>query len=135
MSKSEPIVKKYMSPQPYFIEESDTLEKARDLMSKHQVRHLPVMKQGKVFGIVSDRDIKMACSIIGSDPSKMKVADMCHEHPFVTHPETLLHEAAAEMAEKRYGSAIVVQNGELVGILTTVDICRALAEVLQTRFH
>jgi acetoin utilization protein AcuB len=37
------------------------------------------------------------------------------------------------MAAKKYGSAIVMQNGKVVGIFTTVDACQALADLLQTR--
>jgi acetoin utilization protein AcuB len=48
-------------------------------------------------------------------------------------PDSPLDEVALEMAENRYGSAIIVQDKKVVGIFTTVDACRALAAILETR--
>ena len=135
MSKAEPTVQKYMSVQPQSVESTETLKKARDLMSRLKVRHLPVTKVGKLVGEVSDRDIKLVSGFEEIDMAEAVVADICVIKPFTVGPDTPLHEAAAEMAEKRYGSAIVVQNGKLVGIFTTTDACRALAEIIQTRYH
>jgi acetoin utilization protein AcuB len=52
---------------------------------------------------------------------------------YAVHPESPLDEVASEMASKKYGSAVVLQNGKVVGIVTTVDLCRALAELLHGR--
>jgi len=135
MSKTEATVQKYMTYQPHFIEAGELLSEAIKIMKDNNIRHLPVMEDGKIFGILSDRDAKMATSLVGTDPEKMFVREVCHTSPYQTSPETQLHEVADEMAESHYGCAIVVQNHKLVGIFTTVDACRALSEVLQQRFH
>ena len=135
MSKAEPTIQKFMTTQPQSVESTATLKETLDKMSKFKVRHLPVMKSGKVVGIVSDRDIKLVMDFDEIDTAEVPVADICTSKPYVVSPDAQLHEVAGDMAEKRLGSAIVVQNGKLVGIFTTVDACRALAEVLQTRFH
>lgn len=135
MSKAEPTVQKFMTTQPHSIESTATLKETVDQMSKFKVRHLPVMKSGKVVGIVSDRDIKLVMDFDEIDTAEVPVADICSPKPYIVEPDTQLHEVAGEMAEKRIGSAIVIQNGKLVGIFTAVDACRALAEVLQTRYH
>lgn len=135
MSKAEPTVQKFMTTQPQSIESTESIKKALDRMDKIKVRHLPVTKAGKVVGIVSDRDLKLVLGFEEIDSAEVTVADVCHPKPFIVEPDTQLHEVASEMAEKRLGSAIVVQNGKLVGIFTTVDACRALAEILQTRYH
>lgn len=135
MSKAEPTIQKFMTMQPHSIESTATLKQALDMMSKFKVRHLPVEKSGKVVGIVSDRDIKLVMDFDEIDTAEVAVADVCTSKPYIVGPDAQLHEVAADMAEKRLGSAIVVQNGKLVGIFTTVDACRALAEILQTRFH
>ena len=135
MSKSEPTVQKFMTCQPHSIGAWETLAAARTVMSTHQIRHLPVLEGGRVIGILSDRDIKMVTGLEGVDITKAVVRDACHEHPYEVSPEAPLSEVALEMANKRYGSAIVMQNGKVVGIFTTVDACRALADILQIRFH
>lgn len=135
MSKADPHVQKYMTTQPYSIEADKTLADADKEMSQHNIRHLPVMEDGKIIGIISDRDMKMASGLSDVEPSLVRVKDICHEHPYIVDPQDHLKDVAATMADKRYGSALVVQNGKLVGILTTVDICKALVKTLEDRFH
>jgi CBS domain-containing protein len=48
-------------------------------------------------------------------------------------PEAPLDEVVAEMGARKYGSAVVMQNDKVVGIFTTVDVCRAFAELLHSR--
>jgi acetoin utilization protein AcuB len=135
VSKAEPVIQKYMSIAPYTIEARETMRSAIDMMAKNQIRHLPVVDRGELVGLVSDRDLKMAEGIDGIDPEAVPVIDVCHESPYKVEPNTLLSDVARTMAQKHYGSALVVSNGKLVGIFTTVDACRALQEILQQRFH
>lgn len=135
MSKSEPTIQKYMTVQPQSIGSSEPLSKARELFSKLSIRHLPVVSAGEVVGLLSDRDVKLALGSIGAEASGQTVGEVCVSDPYVVGPDTLLSVVARTMASKHYGSAIVVQNGKLVGIFTTVDACRALSEIIETRFH
>lgn len=135
MSKAEPMVQKIMTHIPESIDVNANVKEAQEKMSRLQIRHLPVLKNGKVFGIVTDRDIKLAMGLVQLEPALLKVSDVCHEQPYSVDPDTPIGQVAATMAEEKYGSALVVQNGKLVGIITTVDICRALWWVLETRCH
>lgn len=135
MSKAEPLIQKFMTCQPHAVEASETVQNASKMMSDLKIRHLPVMEKGKVSGIISDRDIKMALSLVDANPRLLLVKDISHENPYIVDPDTHLSDVVREMADKFYGSAIVVQNGKLVGIFTTVDACRALAALLEVRYH
>ncbi len=135
MSKAEPTIQKFMTCQPNAVESNVTVLNVQKMMSNLGIRHLPVMEDGEVIGIVSDRDIKMALSLVEANPSLLLVKDICHEHPYVVDPDALLSHVVRHMAEKRYGCAMIMQNKKLVGIFTTVDACHALAVVLETRFH
>ena len=70
-----------------------------------------------------------------SNANALQVADAMTEEPYFTAPDRPIDEVAAEMAEHKYGSAIVVQNGKVVGIFTTTDACAALAELFATRLR
>lgn len=131
MPQMNPTIKMYMAMALHSIEAGESIEKAGDLMAKQDIRHLPVMSKGKVIGILSDRDIKLAGSVLGDAANKLPVLDACQQKPYIVDPETPLAAVATEMADKHYGSAIVVSSGKLVGIFTTVDACRALADVLR----
>jgi CBS domain-containing protein len=64
----------------------------------------------------------------------LPVADVLSDNPYVVDFHARLDEVAATMAKRGIGSAIVMRESKLVGILTTTDICRLLAETLQAFF-
>ena len=131
MPKSEPTIQKFMTTQPQSIESKDKLEKAKDVMAKYGIRHLPVMREGEVIGMLSDREINLAYGLEGVEPTSLLVVDACSGHPYIVEPDEPLRLAAQEMANKHHGSAVVMQNGKLVGIFTTVDACRALSWIIE----
>ncbi len=135
MPKAEPTIQKYMTTQPVSIQAGQNLNDAIAVMKKSSIRHLPVMRGDDVVGLLSDRDVKLALGIQGLDKDRMPVIDFCIEKPYTVKPDSHLKDVALTMASKHYGSAIVVSNGRLVGIFTTVDACRALAEIIDTRYH
>ncbi len=131
--KAIPTVQKYMTYVPKSIGHDQTIAQASEWMSKLHLRHLPVLKGGKLVGILSDRDIKLVQSFNDVDPSTLKVEEAYSPDPYFTSPTAPLNEVVAHMAEKKYGCALVVDNGKLVGIFTEIDAYKALAELLETR--
>jgi acetoin utilization protein AcuB len=133
MSKPIPTVQKYMTTSPHTIGEDQPMALAHRMMREHHVRHLPVLRGAKIVGLVSDRDLNMVESLQDFDPRKVLVSEAMSQDPYVVSPEALLDEVVSTMAEKKYGSAVVVQHDKVVGIFTTVDACRAFADLLHTR--
>jgi acetoin utilization protein AcuB len=131
--KSVPQIQKFMTTTPHTIGGEQPLAKAQAMMREHHIRHLPVLQGGKLIGVLTDRDVKLIESLVESDADKLQVADAMTEEPYTTAPDRPLDLVASEMAEHKYGSAIVVQNNKVVGIFTTTDACMALAEVFATR--
>ncbi|MBP9853577.1 MAG: CBS domain-containing protein [Candidatus Omnitrophica bacterium] len=126
-----PRVKDFMTKQPYTITEQTSIAEADKIMKKYNIRHLPVVTNNKVVGMVSDRDLKSANSVKAS-PLTLQVKYLYHEKPYSVDPNTTLDEVAKEMAKHHYGSAIIVKDDQLVGIFTTVDACKALAFLLES---
>jgi acetoin utilization protein AcuB len=133
MSKPIPAIQKYMTTTPHTIGSDQTIAKASALMNEYRIRHLPVLHGGQLLGVLSDRDIKLIESISDVDASKITVEEAMTEQPYTVAPEMPLDEVVSTMAEKKYGSAVIVQNHKVVGIFTTVDACQALADLLSTR--
>lgn len=133
MSKTIPTVQKYMTYVPKSIGFDQTIEKALDYMRELRVRHLPVLKGGKLVGILTDRDVNLVMGFNDADPKTMTVDEAYTPDPYFTKPDAKLDEVASEMAEHKYGCAIVVDNNKLVGIFTEVDALRALSDLLHTR--
>lgn len=118
-----------MTASPETIEAELTLAQARERMFGLKARHLPVVQNGELIGILSDRDISLVEAIDG-DLAKLTVARAMTASPFTCGPEAHLHAVAEEMADHKYGCAVIVDRehpGHVVGMFTTTDALRALA--------
>ena len=133
MSKSIPQIQKYMTFVPKSIGFDRPLDHAMEMMRELRIRHLPVLKGGKLVGILTERDLNLVLQFQDVDPKSMTVEEAYTPDPYFTTPDAPLNDVAAHMAQKKYGCALVVDNGKLVGIFTEVDALRALSELLETR--
>ncbi len=121
-----------MSTTPYTIGDDQTMARAHELMRQHRVRHLPVLRAQKLIGVVSDRDLHMVETLAEVDPRRVRVDEAMTQDVYTVSPDAPLDEVVREMAIHKYGSVIVVDHGHVVGVFTTVDACRAFADMLQT---
>ena len=133
MTKPIPTIQKYMTAAPHSIGSEQTIATASLMMNDYRVRHLPVLHGGRLLGILTDRDIKLIETFRDVDPAKITVEEAMTEQPFSVGPDAPLDEVVETMAANKYGSAVVIQNHKVVGIFTTVDACRAFADLLHTR--
>ena len=114
------------------------LAHALELTQTHRIRHLPIVSDGALVGIVSERDLRFAHPPVWlEDAAAMRRA--LHEHtlaeimtqPVVTiGPDAPVEEAARVLQSRPFGCLPVVDQGVLVGIITESDILRALAELM-----
>lgn len=133
MSKPIPTVRPYMTATPHSVRPDMPLSAADKLMHEHGFRHLPVLQGGRLIGLVSQRDIRLIETLKDVDPKTVTVEDAMSQDLYEITPDTPLEEVAASMAAHKYGSAVVMEAGKLVGIFTTVDALRALVEILHSR--
>ena len=133
MSKAIPPISKYMTTSPHTIGVEQTLDVATKMMHDYKVRHLPVLHGGQVVGILSARDIALVETLSGVDPKVVVVEEAMTQQPYVVDASTLVTEVASEMASHKYGAVVVMQNHKIVGVFTTVDACRVLAELFEGR--
>lgn len=133
MSKAIPTIQKYMTTAPHSIGADQTLAHAHAVLREHKIRHLPVLVGGKLVGMVTDRDLRFIETLRDVDPTRVTVEEAMVTDVYAVSPEAALDEVVSEMAQHKYGSVVVMQNQKVVGIFTTVDVCRAFAELLQTR--
>jgi acetoin utilization protein AcuB len=129
------IVANRMKRNPLFVDEGDSMKRAMDLLKEHEIRHLPVLKDGeKLVGIVSERDIKQASPSSATALEireiyylldKIKVKQIMTRRPYSVSSATPIEEAALILREKKIGCLPVVDDGKLVGIITETDIIDA----------
>ncbi len=133
------LVKDWMSKDPVTINDDTTMMKAIHLMKQNRFRRLPVLHEGRLAGIVSDRDLKEA------SPSKattldvhelyyllaeLHVKDIMTRDPVTVTPEDTVERAAQLMLENTIsGLPVVDDQGKVVGILTQSDVFRAFMHI------
>jgi CBS domain-containing protein len=125
-----------MTPFPYFVQLDDSVRRARELMVEYGVRHLPVMQDHALVGILTDRDLKRALDPdVGLPPKdELFVRDAYVPEPYVVDSSTPLDVVLDHMASHHLGSALVTKHGRLAGIFTATDACRVYCEHLRKLF-
>lgn len=124
-----------MSTGPLTLKPSALLSEAHALMKEKQIRHLPICEDGRVLGLVSAGDLYRAEALRGTDPTRAHLSDVMTAKPYTVSPDAPVDEVVREMAGHKYGSAVVVDNGHVVGVFTATDALGAFAELLQTRLR
>lgn len=135
-TRKMPVVGAVMTSFPYFVDVDESAARMEAMMDQHAIRHLPVQENGKIVGIVSERDLHHHIKRSSSAEEKDK---LCARHimvpePYIASFRTPLNEVVFEMARRRIGSVIVQRQGKLAGILSAIDVCRILGEYLESMF-
>lgn len=136
--KGRVLVRDYMTKRVVSISLDETLKLAEDIMNLGNIRHLPVVKGGKLVGVVSQRDLLRA-SLTSVLKHSKTVRDLFLESIHISEvmtgkvrtvtPETRIEAAARIMLKNRIGCLPVVgEEGELVGLITDTDILRAFVD-------
>lgn len=129
-----PTVKRVMTPFPHSVEPDLPVEEAIEMMGEHDFHHLPIVDGGRFAGLLSERLLRQ---FVASDPGvggSRPVREAPIGEAFVVDIDDRLDHVAMAMAERHQDAAVVLKQGRIVGIFTSTDACRALAELLRSEF-
>ncbi len=115
------------------VEPRQSLFEASRLMREHDIRHLPVIQDGQLRGILSQRDIYLVETLTQASPHDIRVEEAMTREVFHVDGEEPVWKVAREMAERRVGAALVMRGSKIHGLFTTTDALRALATLAQTQ--
>ena len=101
---------------------NDNVERAAQLMNEYNVGSVPVCENGKVIGIVTDRDITLRSVAKGYESWSQTVREIMSSNPVCGYPEQDVHEAARIMSERQIRRLPIVENGRLVGMVSLGDL-------------
>ena len=108
------------------------MDDAIEKMTLRNIRHLPVIENGRLIGLLSERDArlsKMVCEVTGNCPS---AGSVCSTNPHIFQADDDVSMVAKEMAERKIDCALVADEaGNFVGIFTTTDACRLIHLILE----
>jgi len=122
------LVQDIMQAPVHSVTADQSLAAAYAFMQEQRVRHLPVMQDDHLMGVITDRDLRLATSQLRSDPfdSSAAVADVMSQPPQTAGPLDPIEEAARLMRQHAIGCLPVVDGAALVGIVTGTDLLDAL---------
>lgn len=131
-------VSEIMCTELQLITEDHKLKDAYKIFKQFHIRHLPVVNNGALVGILSSTDLNRLSfedvyqGLLKGDNTDdsilhlLKVGDVMHKHPIFIGPSTSLTEAAKILIRADFHALPVLDNGNLVGMVTTTDIIRYL---------
>lgn len=115
-----------MNPSVVTVSVNDSTALAARLLSRHNIGSLPVCSpDGRLRGIVTDRDIVLRCIAVEDDPAQTPVRDVMTRGCFTVGPDEDCREATRLMAARQVRRLPVVQQGQVVGILSLGDLARS----------
>lgn len=120
----------------------DSIRSARETMAQHRVNQLPVVVDGNVIGIVTDRDLRDAFPSVfeafpgatnpDADPATIPVEDVMTANVLTLGPDARVEDAARLMRTERIGAIPIVAGERLVGILTRSDVLDAFLALAES---
>lgn len=130
------LVKNWMSKGVITVDVDDSMSDATRIIKEHNISMLPVMKKGKLVGVITDRDLKRASASDANSLeihellyllSKMKVKEIMSKDPITVPPDFTVEETAEVlMKNKISGVPVVDKGGQVVGVITQNDLFKAL---------
>ncbi|MGB9712146.1 MAG: CBS and ACT domain-containing protein [Dissulfurimicrobium sp.] len=133
------LVKDWMVSNPITIDENASIMKATQLMKEHNIRRIPVIRQNRLVGIVSDRDIKEAAPSKATSLdvhelyyllSEIKLKDIMTKEPITLKEDDSVEKAAVIMLENKIsGLPVVNDQGAVTGIITQTDVFKVMISI------
>jgi CBS domain-containing protein len=131
-----------MTPNPVTVTVEESLADAWDLMRELDIRHVPVVQDGALVGMLSDRDLghlDMARMVMGEGTDALRrelakpIIDVMRSDVIFVEPETGLNDVIALLVEHKVGALPVVQpdTREVLGIVSYIDVLRAVQDSLE----
>jgi CBS domain-containing protein len=117
-----------MTPSPETVESDKTAAEAAKLMKKADAGMIPVVRDNKLVGTVTDRDIAIRLVAEGKDPAATTVGEIASKDVVTIGPDQDIAEALGLMASNQVRRLPVVEGETLIGVVAQADVARAADE-------
>lgn len=118
-------VREIMSNRVLSLRHNDTVLKAAEMLSNHNVGSLPIVTDGELVGIITDRDIVLRCVAGRCDATQMRIGEIMSTKLVTVTPEDSVRSAMDVMAANQVRRLPVTEDNRVVGMLSLADVARA----------
>lgn len=118
-------VREIMSNRVLSLRHNDTVLKAAEMLSNHNVGSLPIVTNGELVGIITDRDIVLRCVAGRCDATQMRIGEIMSTKLVTVTPEDSVRSAMDVMAANQVRRLPVTEGKRVVGMLSLADVARA----------
>ncbi|SDU20860.1 CBS domain-containing protein [Polaribacter sp. Hel1_33_78] len=134
MKRTTPI-SEIMTTEVVTLNVADRLETAEKLFKKHKIRHIPVVKEKEILGMLSYSDLlRISFADVSDDENSIdtfvydmfSIQQVMARNLFMVAPNSTIKEVAELLSKKEFHALPVVEDNELVGIVTTTDLINYL---------
>jgi len=122
-------VEEWMVKDPISITENQTIQKCLNLMKEHSIRHLPVVRNQRLVGLVTESNLRQV--FFASLIEDLNIEDVMIRDPIIVTPDTEIENAAKIIYYNKIGGLPVVNSDDqIVGIITVADLVAAFIELM-----
>jgi acetoin utilization protein AcuB len=140
------LIENWMTRHVHSVRPLDSIQHAREIMESQRINQLPVVVDGRVVGIITDRDLRDAYPSVFAasahrthhggdavtDPSTIRVESVMTSGVVTLEPKGSVVDAARRMRAERIGAIPITENGRLVGIIARSDVLDAFAALAES---
>ncbi|NAZ29933.1 MAG: CBS domain-containing protein [Caldimicrobium sp.] len=120
-------VRNWMITDLITVSPKDTVESAIQIMQQHSIRHLPVVEDNRLVGLVTESSLR---PYLSPEKLRLPLREVMIINPITIDPEASIDEAARLIYKYKIGGLPVISQGKLVGIITITDILEAFIELM-----
>lgn len=117
-------IERAMTRDPVTLDHKATVREAAKKMAREDIGDVIVMRDGKAYGIVTDRDIVVRCLAKGGEPTEMRLDEICSTNLITVRPNDSLVDAETLMRNRALKRLVVAQDGNPLGVVTMGDVER-----------
>jgi acetoin utilization protein AcuB len=121
-------IENFMTKSPSTVSGYQKLIYAETMMEDLKIRHLPVIQDEELIGVLSLRDIRLV-NAIDKEYQQIPVREACVEDPILVQKDEDVREVAKTMLKKKIGSVLVMNKEKLVGIFTAIDALSLISKL------
>ena len=125
-------IDEFMTPEPYTLSESHSIDDARRVMTEKHIRHIPITDDDNhLLGLVTQRDVLAATAPKQEDNLPIELSDVMIRNVSIIHKTDSLRQAAKYLQSHKYGCLPVISDDQVVGIITDSDFVEIAINMLE----